>query len=1432
MGADSDLIIRYLIDDKEVKAKIAAIDTLVKNSKAALENLAAASTKGGGTTASDKKTKSLKETKQAADAATVSLSKNVDVWAKIAAVENKSSAADAKKTARLKELTARTEALAQRNKQLLTLDQRGVEVLARRAMATAGVVSKNSTLIAQASRMVIADKYVTASHANQIVMLKKLALQSEITAMAQKRSAMSYFEFVKIKAKALATYVGVGGVMFGAMNQASRGYGTFAEEEKAITYAARTASRPGVGLSREQIQKSMVAFTSQHVNTLTEYGEALYQTTSAMDDFKIAAFGAKGAIEATNITLGTNIILNGNVEETAKTLMSTWLIFSKGMKNVTGAVEQYQHIANTVLKTWADYQMDPDEFAGAMKYAGKAADMAGVSFEGLATMLGVLHNQGIRATTAGTGLRQVFMSFAQDKNKFITNIKELSAKYKINVNDLFDPNKPLDATGVLKAIRDVMIKLKGNKDFRFSQQDTEALVKGTSVRSYAVLATLIENFDTVIAKTAELKNATTDLAGTFNAMLKQAEGDPAQQLGILGKGINLVTAAFIQGVLKGKDFGKGLADIIKNMPRYIAKMEAAGKKMYDFAAAIAKICGGLGNMIKWLAALATAIVSYSIATKIGTMSLAIGNLGITVFQTGQIVKVFGITLGTIGPAAVGMAAALNAIAFVGFIGALTFTTGKVFELINAIYGLINAKNELAGYRTAAEEQAQFAAGRAASAAKHVQEQMGISAGAPPSGPISRESRGWTAMMGPEYKAHFGKEMGANIKSMSSSQLREEIKIAGNIGAPTGMGIGEAYWKTSERLRKGGQPAISLPQFEQATIYRRGLEAELAYREKKEKDRVAKADKKKAASLGGGTGGKDKAPKTYSFSYNAPTIDVLKAVNDLLATQKDTLNEINKRESQRISYLETAKDIRGLSEVDILKEKLGFSGKAASFVSSAQVATQRQLFTTGSQLIAQQIKSAQILAQIKQIVPGFDPAKDIKGYEFANEATKIKAEALVNQYKDSTDAATKYGEGVKLLQGNLVTLGDTAQDTALKMMQLEMQFAGERLKGGITSLFGGAEASYQQRKTQRKVENEALNKQFERDAAALEAANTAVAGGQAYKLMPSWYGTRTKTGKYFEEGKGKIDKTLGQETYMKSKGEVNAQAYANGWLAAQGTISEAMKSSITGAMDRLLGKNLFTSIAENMVSEFIKVYSEQMFAQMAMSNGLLKGLFPGGGGASATGGGAGAIAATVGALTGGGGFAQGWGAMSDKVYGTGKKGGGFLGLGNVFKGGGGLKSLTSMKGLGQSGAMMGVLDLAQGNVESGIGGILGSLVAGPVGGLIGGLAGSLLKKKPGPAMVQADAVQEVRVINFSDLARETAFILPSSSYFSNRVGPGNVHGANRPTISIGVMNIGPGASESDGARFITGANAAMEGSASTSVAQDYSRAKRRGSLVPV
>jgi hypothetical protein len=112
-------------------------------------------------------------------------------------------------------------------------------------------------------------------------------------------------------------------------------------------------------------------------------------------------------------------------------------------------------VANTLASAAASTSIQLSTFSTAFGHAGASANAVGVDLERLAAMMGVLMDNGIKASKAGTGLRKIFMKLDQEGQSF-TEVLDLATKGEMGLQ------KAMRLTGVTSANQ--LLILANNKE--------------------------------------------------------------------------------------------------------------------------------------------------------------------------------------------------------------------------------------------------------------------------------------------------------------------------------------------------------------------------------------------------------------------------------------------------------------------------------------------------------------------------------------------------------------------------------------------------------------------------------------------------------------------------------------------------------------------------------------------------------------------------------------------------------------------------------------------------------------------------------------------------------------------------------------------------------------------------------------------------------
>ena len=203
-----------------------------------------------------------------------------------------------------------------------------------------------------------------------------------------------------------------------------------------------------------------------------------FSVTEISEGMKIlgqAGFTASETLQAmdaiVNLTAGTMSQLSTIVD------LTTTAIGAFDMK-ASEATEVADVFAAAINKS----KLDTEKLKVAFNYVGPVAHDAGVSLQDLAAMMSLLSNAGIRASTIGTSLRQIFDKLLNPTEEFTAAIK--AAGYEIGN---FDPRKNKMAD-VLQRIRDVAPDAEAAlKYFGVRGASSVAVLAGTSKKDFEAM---------------------------------------------------------------------------------------------------------------------------------------------------------------------------------------------------------------------------------------------------------------------------------------------------------------------------------------------------------------------------------------------------------------------------------------------------------------------------------------------------------------------------------------------------------------------------------------------------------------------------------------------------------------------------------------------------------------------------------------------------------------------------------------------------------------------------------------------------------------------------------------------------------------------------------------------------------------------------------
>lgn len=227
-------------------------------------------------------------------------------------------------------------------------------------------------------------------------------------------------------------------------------------------------------------------------------------------------------------------------------------------------------VANTLASAAANSSIQLSTFATAFGHAGASANAVGIDLEELSAMMGVLMDNGIKASKAGTGLRKIFMKLSKDGTDF-TEVLDLATQGELGLE------KAMKLAGVTAANQ--LLILAKNKD-RVAELTKEYKTNKTRLSEMAKLMG-----GTAAAKVKVMQSAIEGLKIEFGAVLA--------------------------------DFLFPIIDTVKDLANKFANLDKRTKNMIITFGGIMAVVGpvllGLGALLSLVNPLALAVVGLAAA---------------------------------------------------------------------------------------------------------------------------------------------------------------------------------------------------------------------------------------------------------------------------------------------------------------------------------------------------------------------------------------------------------------------------------------------------------------------------------------------------------------------------------------------------------------------------------------------------------------------------------------------------------------------------------------------------------------------------------------------------------------------------------------------------------------------------------------------------
>lgn len=449
------------------------------------------------------------------------------------------------------------------------------------------------------------------------------------TSAASARMAAG-FDRIKSHMFGLATTATlVGGTLISSINKAANLQKTMVENQNLMNTAGEKAAAT---------QREVNQMYSDGAKYSVQYGVSQQTIAKGYQELIKRGYDGRQSLGAMKSILEAARASGDSFDDTMKVTTSTLEAFGMRSETTAGMMRNTAKAADILAKA-ADVTSTSFQNIGVgMQYAGSSAKQSGVSLKETAATLGVLSNNGLEASQAGTSMQRIFTRLSAPTTSATAEMK----KYNLSIDDF------KTKSGQLRNVNEIFKKINANvpkaerlqffnKVFGQTAQNAAGILSRTaslSDKNSQSLAHVENQLKTAYSEDYVGKLARKNMNSAKNSEDRFKYASQAIQIEIgrnmlpaLSKASQSMANAFgrkdtqrgLQVIAAG--LGKvamGLADVVAFIGRHTTTVKVFGTAMLTAFAGV-KLLSGIGKLRMLMPLLASGIRGIGTAVKIATM---------------------------------------------------------------------------------------------------------------------------------------------------------------------------------------------------------------------------------------------------------------------------------------------------------------------------------------------------------------------------------------------------------------------------------------------------------------------------------------------------------------------------------------------------------------------------------------------------------------------------------------------------------------------------------------------------------------------------------------------------------------------------------------------------------------------------------------------
>ena len=405
----------------------------------------------------------------------------------------------------------------------------------------------------------------------------------KVTSATSKMKAVMSKTWESVKNGATVAAAGIGAVGAAAISGAKKS-ANLQQSYKEITNLAVTG-----GEKLKAVTANVAKMQQQGRDMSIKYGKSQQSIAEAYEDLVKRGYTTEQALGAMRTELQGSVASGDDFTDVVKVSSTTLESFGMRAKTTAEMTKNTRRAVNELAYAADMTSTGFKDLGYGMSYVGASAHQAGIPLSETASAMGILSNNGIEASKAGTGLNQVINRLSDSASKLASGSKK-SLLAQIGIT----PKEILDSKGNLKSLSTVFGVL--NKHMKgFSKTKKINLMKSlfgvNGEQAGLILAKYNKSLGDLSKKTLKAGKD-----GDYVAKLSAKNSETAKmQMARLRQTSNAFTmtlgAKMLPAINKAGD----------SLVKFLTKSKDGKKLTKDFSNAVGSLSNGIVKAIEWIA---------------------------------------------------------------------------------------------------------------------------------------------------------------------------------------------------------------------------------------------------------------------------------------------------------------------------------------------------------------------------------------------------------------------------------------------------------------------------------------------------------------------------------------------------------------------------------------------------------------------------------------------------------------------------------------------------------------------------------------------------------------------------------------------------------------------------------------------------------------